>query len=453
MRKAKAISAMILSCSLFLLLSGCSGESNDIDFGEHTELTQGEGIPNITQGTDSPDEIIYGDPVIGGNAILAQDTLDDLTVSLIIREISHLPDSTENGGYYGGRFIVVQLKDNKSGAVVENILPRTSYTYGSLYSGFEDDRLMAIDAECVLNSVKLFYIENNGKKEYILKAEYIRYHNGENISAFACCDMSRYEEGAYLKWYTGSYSDNEDFYLTHDFAYKSDNVFLDSRAEIEYEFDTENLKVTKRNMDPNHIVFGEPEIGKNSILSQDTLGEYSAVVEIHNILSIPEDNDNEDYGKVYEGERVFIKITVNGSTFAESNLRNKLASSQYNRAVPEKCTGEGATRIFQVEQNGETHYILMQYSMYSKETDTIGAEFACLDMSFYDRFKDSPDEIAQLYWYSVSNGGVDTNRLDSGIPVSDSFEYVGDGVFKDSVYGYELTFDFEKMSAKAKSVQ
>ena len=453
MRKSKAISAMILSCSLLLLLSGCSGESNDIDFGEHTELTQGEDISEITQGTDSPDEIIYGDPVIGGNAILAQDTLDDLTASLVIQNIAHLPDDTEGGHYYCGKRIIVQLKDNKSGVIAESLLPKESYTYGRFCTQIEDIKIMAIDAKCVKDSVKLLCIENNGKKEYILKVEYIGYHNNQYISAFACGDMSRYKGNEYLKWYTKDGYSSVDFYISHAFANKNGNVFSDSSAETEYEFDTDDLKVTERSIDSAEIVFGEPEIGKHSIVSQDTLGEYSAVVEIHNILSTPEDNDNEDYGKVYKGESVFIKITVNGSTFAKSNLRNKLASGQYNRAVPEKCTGEGATRIFQVEQNGETHYILMQYSMYSKETDTIGAEFACLDTEFYDQYKDSPDEVTQLYWYSVSNGGVDTNGLDSGIPVSDAFEYVGEGVFRDSVYGYELTFDFEKMSATAQSVQ
>ncbi len=334
MQKTKVISAIILSCSLLFLSSGCSGESNNIDFGDHTELTQGEDFSEITQGTDSPEEMIYGDPVIGGNAILAQDTLDELTAALIIREISHLPDETEGGDYYGGRFIVVQLKDNKSGAVVENILPRESYTYGNFYSD-SDERIMVIHVECVPNSVKLFCIENNNKKEYILKVEYLRYHNDKYTSAFACCDMSRYNgENAYLKWYTGG---TPDFYLTHDFAYKSDNVFLDSRAEREYEFDTENLNVTERAMDPADIVFGEPEIGKNSILSQDTLGEYSAAVEIHNIVSMPEDNDNDDYGKVYSGASVFIKITVNGSTFAVSSIRNAL-TGKYNSAVTQKCT-------------------------------------------------------------------------------------------------------------------
>lgn len=448
MQKAKAISAIILSCSLLFFSSGCSGEGNNIDFGEHTDLTQGEDISEITQGTDSPEEIIYGDPVIGGNAILAQDTLDDLTASLIIRNIAHLPDGTENGDYYGGKFIVVQLKDNKSGAVAENILPETSYTYGRLYSKIEDIRLMAIDAECANHSVKLFCVENNGKKEYILKAEYIRYHNGEYISAFACCDMSRYsEENAYLKWYTqGEYS-NVDFYISHDFTYKSEYVFSDSSIEREYEFDTENLKVTEKSMDPADIVFGEPEIGKHSILSQDTLGDYSAVVEIHNIISMPE--DNEDY-KTYTGENIYVKFIVNDKVIAYSHFRNALVG-QFSQSVPEKCTGEGATKIFQVEQNGKTHYVLMQHSMYAD--DSIWAEFACLDTEFYDQYRDSPDELTQLFWYSVTRVGVSTNGLDMGIPVSDSFEYVGDGVFKDSVYGYELTFDFENMSAKAQSAQ
>ncbi|MDE6579049.1 MAG: hypothetical protein K2K41_00755, partial [Ruminiclostridium sp.] len=386
MQKAKAISAIILSCSLLLLSSGCSGESNNIDFGEHTELTQGEDISEITQGTDSPEEIIYGDLVIGGNAILAQDTLDDLTSSLIIRDISHLPDSTEKGGYYGGRFIVAELKDNKSGVTVENILPRTSYTYGNLYSGFEEDWFMVIDAECATNSVKLFCIENNGKKEYILKVEYIRYVNGEYISAFACCDMSRYSgENAYLKWYTGGSPDN-DFYLTHDFAYKSSNVFSDSRAEREYEFDTENLKVTERAMDPADIVFGEPEIGKNSILSQGTIGEGSAVLEMHNIIGMPE-KDDVLLGKTYVGKKLYLKLIVNDNVIAYGGLPNGLVSES-SVTIPEKCTGEGSTRIFPIEQNEKTYYVVMQYCMYDKESDSIGADFACFDPEVYEQYRD-----------------------------------------------------------------
>ena len=448
MRKAKAISAMILSCSLLLLLSGCSGESNDIDFGEHTELTQGEGISEITQGTDSPDEIIYGDPVIGGNAILAQDTLDDLTASLVIQSIAHLPDDRSGGHYYCGKRIIVQLKDNKSGIVAESLLPKESYTYGSLCTQIEDIKIMAIDAECVNDCVKLLCIENNGKKEYILKVEYLQDHNNKYITAFACGNMSRYGGGnEYLKWYTGDGSSSVDFYISHAFANKKVNVFSDSSAEREYEFDTENLKVTERAMDPAEIVFGEPEIGKHSILSGDTLGEYSAVVEIHNIVSLPEEDD--EYG-LYTGQYIRIKFIAEGIVIADSPISNAMIG-QYNEGILEKCTGEGATKIFQVDRNGETHYILMQYSMC--ENDSILAKFACLDRSFYDQYKESPDDVPRLFWYSVTRVGVHTDGFDPGIPVSDSFEYVGDGVFKDSVYGYELTFDFEKMSAKAQSVQ
>ena len=457
MRKSKAISAMILSCSLLLLLSGCSGESNDIDFGDHTELTQSEDsfedISEINQGTEAPEEIIYGDPVIGGNAILAQATLDDLTASLIIRSIGHLPDDRSGGDYYCGKQIIVQLKDNKSGAVVENLLPKASYTYGRLYSKIEDIKVMAIDAECVKNSLKFFCIENNGKKEYILKVEYIGHEINKYMSAFACCDMSRYgEKSAHLKWYTDDDSDNE-FLVTRNFAYKNENVFSDSSVETEYEFDTENLKVTKRAMDPAEIVFEDPEIGKHSILSQDTLGEYSAVVEIHNIVSLPEDDRfAELYGKTYWGESIQIKLIVNNSVIASGRVLNGLVGL-YDCGIPEKCTGEGATRIFRVDCNGETHYVLMQYSMYLKENDSIYADFALLDKEFYEQYGDNNDKAVQLYWYSVDQTRISNDNFNLGLPVSDSFEYAGDGVFRDSFYGYELTFDFEFMSAEARPIQ
>ncbi|MDE6725364.1 MAG: hypothetical protein K2J79_07140, partial [Ruminiclostridium sp.] len=381
-------------------------ESNDIDFGEHTELTSvSENISEITQVTEDPDEITYGDPVIGGNAILSQDTLDNLTASLIIRDISHLPDDTERGDYYGGRFIVVQLKDNKSGAVVENILPKESYIFGSLYSG-SDERIMVIDAECAANSVKLFCIENNGKKEYILKVEYLWERNDMHLSSFACCDMSRYsEEKAYLKWYTeGEYS-NDNFFISPDFDYKSGNVFLDRRAETEYEFDTENLKVTESGMDPADIVFGEPEIGKNSILSQDTFGEYTAVLEVHNITGMPE-KDSALYGKTYVGDKLYLKLEVNNNVIAYGSLPNGLVS-EYSVAIPEKCTGEGSTRMFTIEQNEKTYYLVMQYCMYDKESDSIGADFACFDPEVYEQYREFPNEaVFPLIWYSMQYSGL-----------------------------------------------
>lgn len=199
MQKAKIISAVILSCALLVLSSGCSKENNNIDFGEHTELTSvSENISEITQVTEDSSEVTIGDPVIGGNAILSQDTLDDLTASLIIRDISCLPDGTEGGDYYGGRFIVAEVKDNKSGATVENILPEGAFIYGNP-DLTADDKIMRISAECAADSIELFAIKDSGEKKYILKVEYIQ-GDDRRIAAFACCDMSRYEEsGGYLK--------------------------------------------------------------------------------------------------------------------------------------------------------------------------------------------------------------------------------------------------------------
>lgn len=456
MGKVKSASAILFAAMFLILASGCSKENNNIDFGEPTQLTQVSGdIPEPTQVTEETSQLMLGEPVIGGDAILSQDTLDDFTANLIIRDISQLPDGSEEGNDYCGKFIVVELKDNKSGVTVENILPENPYIMRN--DNMEIDGLMRISAECATDSVEILCIDNKGKKEYILKVEYVQGPD-RRIAAFACCDMSRYEgSGKYLKWYKINGSDYE-CRVSPYFAYKGGNKFTDSLTELEYEFDNENLLVKVSDMDRSDIVFGEPQVGKNSILSQSSLGNYSAAVEAHNIFCLPEDEDS-DLGRMYEAEEISLNLFVNDELIAYGGLNNALvgAGSDFRAhfSIPEKCTGDGATQIFQVEQRGKTHYIVMQYCMYDKESDTIGASFACFDPEVYEKYKESSKEaVFPLIWYDIKYSGLSENVFGNyNIQISDAFEYVSEGVFCDSVYGYEISFDCEALSAKAYPIQ
>lgn len=446
MKKSEKITAAVLSAAILILTSGCSDGSDNIDFGEPTDYTQE---------TEELPQTVYGEPVIGGNSILSQDTQGDLTATLELLKITGLPDGSEDNNYYCGQYLVVRIKDGKSGISAANTLPENNNP-AYKEKTFTADGKMRISADCSADSIELLTVENNGKTEYVLKAEYVQGPD-RRIAAFASCDMSEYgENGGRLKWYEIVYYDRPEYtcqecMVSEDFAYKGGNKFADGHLEQEYEFDTEALRVNISVMDDSDIVFGEPEIGKHSILSQCTLGDYHAAVEIHNIVSMPQDNSD----RLYWGERRLIKLYVKDRIIASGNIPNAFVSGGgiwiNSSGIQEECTGEGATRIFQVEQNGKTHYVLMQYVFYDKENDAVDAKFACFDPEFYDEYMEE-DGYPYLMWYSFS-GSDEILRKHIGLPVSEAFEYVGGGIFRDSVYGYEFEMDCENYSGNVRLLQ
>lgn len=447
MKKSKKITAAILSSAILIFTAGCSGGSDNLDFGEPTD--------HYTQETEELPQIVYGEPAIGGNSILSQDTQGDLTATLELLKITGLPDGSEENNYYCGQYLVVRIKDGKSGISAANTLPEND-SLSFKNETFTADGKMRISADCSADSIELLTVEDKGKTECVLKVEYVQGPD-RRIAAFASCDMSKYGEngGGRLKWYEIVYYGNTDnacgeCMVSEDFTYKGGNKFADGHLEKVYEFDTQALRVNISSMEDSDIVFDEPEIGKHSILSQCTLGDYHAAVEIHNIVSMPQDNS---YG-CYCGESLFVKLCVKDRIIARGYVPNGFVGGGdiwiNSVGIHKECTGEGATRIFEVEQKGKTHYILMQYSFYYEETDVIEAAFACFDPEFYDEYMEEEQGYGEVHspkWYSFSGTwGV-------RIPVSEEFEYVGDGIFRDSFYGYEIEVDCENYSGEVRSIQ
>ena len=81
--------------------------------------------------------------------------------------------------------------------------------------------------------------------------------------------------------------------------------------------------------------------------------------------------------------------------------------------------------------------------------------FACFDEKFYydyyDDYVDNDDEILPLKWYTINGAPEIGNRW--GTPISESFEYVGDGLFRDSGYGYEIQFDCDNISGEVRMLR
>ena len=430
----------ILSAVILALISGCSNGSESIDFGEHSEHAQT---------AEESTQAIYSAPVIGANSILAQDTRGDITATLELLNISGLPDGSQENNYYSGQYLVVRIRDGKSCISIANTLPEH---YAFKHETYPPEGNMRINADCVADSVELLSVENGGKTEYVLKVEYVQGPD-RRVAAFASCDMSEYgESGGRLKWCDVTYDYTPQFtyqycMVSESFGYKGGSTFADGHLEQVYEFDTKNRIVKISSMDESDIVFGEPKIGNHSVLSQCTLGDHLAAVEIHNIRSLPwEDPDDRVYSdRLYSGEKLFVKLCVNDRIIACGGIPNGYVSGGGQwinpSAIQEECTGDGATRIFQVEQDGFTYHVLMQYGIYDEEEKTVGAFFACFDEKFYDDYAaaEGYDETLPPKWYSFYGAPEIANKW--GIPISESFEYVGDGLFRDRGYGYEIQFD------------
>lgn len=72
MTKNKKITSSILSAAILVFTAGCSDNSDSVDLGENTDHTEA---------TEESPKTVYGDPVIGGNSILSQDTRGDITAT------------------------------------------------------------------------------------------------------------------------------------------------------------------------------------------------------------------------------------------------------------------------------------------------------------------------------------------------------------------------------------
>lgn len=430
-KKAKKhYAALILVFALSATLSACS--NSELGF-EKTE--------NILE-TAPETEPEYGEPVIGGHSILSTDEEGDFSANLTILGISHLPDGTEDGNFYDGNTIQVQITDSKRGIV--------------LLSSPADSPFLVLNGEvsvCAENTIELLKIDQDGEK-YILKVDHTL-GPGRKMTAFAVCDTSNYSDGMRydLKWYKVINSNlnnapkDYNCATSDNFTYLGGALFRDDTLAVNYEFDTKNLTVTISGIPP---VFEEPAIGKNSILAESSLGDLKARIEIYNILSFPKDNED----ALYEGENICLSLYSKDKPIVrQAPIPGHVGTGgtwMSPDEVYEKSTGEGALQIFETEQNGKKHYVLVQRCMYDKETDTSGVRFICFDIEKYEAYQENPDEILPFVIEYTIRGVQNGFGVDGEPPISDSFEYMGGTTFRDSVYGYEIELDCENLTGRVR---
>ena len=176
------------------------------------------------------------------------------------------------------------------------------------------------------------------------------------------------------------------------------------------------------------IVFSDPAVGGNAILSQDTLNGYTARLELINIKSLPKDEDG-----AYIAEQAHVRAILPDGEELILDLLNTVKSSD-GEGVWADCA-ENAVKIFVVGDKSRRRFILMIYEAYVKSKDIYKADF-------YD-ITAGTENIGRRSFI-----GIDSDyTAPLWLSVSDQFAYKEGATFTDSKLCYELTFDFEYFEA------
>lgn len=203
--------------------------------------------------------------------------------------------------------------------------------------------------------------------------------------------------------------------------------------------------------DPDAIMSDRLEKGGDAILSSASLDGMDISLIAHDITHLPNDEiDGEYHTANCEGNLCADKILF----YLKDDNGRKMLSTQINgsvghHALSGECLFEGSTRIYKVEQNDRTYYLLMQYALYDKKDNALIASFYVLDMELYEYGSKGVNEDGILcgsLWF-VNIADPAEKRIGGwaqGYQASKGFAYKEGTTFYDPEYGYEITFDMKK---------
>lgn len=194
---------------------------------------------------------------------------------------------------------------------------------------------------------------------------------------------------------------------------------------------------------PNETKFEEPRIGGNTVLKSVSDYGVTASVVLMCIGEFPEESND----GMWAADGVYIVIRDSSGKTAYERFLNGMVGGDgpvdHDRCNPHShhlnpgCVTGNSTRLFEVEQNGKKHVILMQYININNGLDVM---FYDCDLKDYPDFSDGSDVTNRIlgysYWVNIPHS------------FSGSFEFVEGTTFKDPVSGYNYVFDCEKREIK-----
>lgn len=429
----KKFTALLLSTCL--LFTACSGDKGIEDIQTDTSETLskkasiGEAAPLSDPATD---KLVFSDPAVGGNAILSQDTLGGYTARLELINIKSLPED-EDGAYMADEAHVRVIRPDGKEMILDHLYTMLNSSDGE-----------GIWADCAENALKIYEVDDNGKKQYILmvrevyvksrdiyKADFYNITAGiQDTAIHASVSMDKYHR---LYWVN----------VSDQFAYKEGLTFTDSRLCYEMTLEFQNYErnyleavCTSTEGYSNEPVFAKPEIGGDAVFSEVTAGGYTARLELGEIITLPSEELN-----AYEAiGRVMIALTDENGNSAYNVLNVTALGGQYSGGIWADCT-ENAVKLYEIEWNGEKKYVLRCYISHGTENGAY------------------PDDDPELYYarffvcdFDAAEDGIlrpynmHANEL-GGCYISDLLVYKGGNVLYDEKTNKELTFDPDSYKA------
>ena len=167
----------------------------------------------------------------------------------------------------------------------------------------------------------------------------------------------------------------------------------------------------------------DPQANSNTVISQDTCGDYVGALEVLDISHYPTEEE-----PFYNGRLVCASLTYqNGKKLYSPELNGGLG-------IKSECA-ENSTFIFELEdEQGEKQYVLMQYVDHDKEIDQYLAAFYVCDMDMYE-------ENDQLRSYQIISGPYYPGSISTSYYFSDKIEYKGGSTLTDKELGFDIEFD------------
>ena len=424
----RKFAALLLSVSL--LLTACSegqiGENVQPQTSETTtETTTKKADIGVT--AQEPEETVFSEPQIGGNAVLSQDELNGYTAKLELMNIKSLPEG-EDGFYTANE------------AHVRATLPSGEEMIFEVENGLIESYSAGIWANCAENAVKIFEAEEDGKKRYILMVYdvYVKSKDIYKAEFFDITEVKDYNGPAHFEYYWAGYSGC--LGVSDEFDHKEGMTFADDRLCYEVTFESEYFDgycTALEGFSPEFFD-GEPEIGGCTVFAEDSLGEYTAQLVMFEIASLPSEALNAY--RAFGG--VFFRFFDDKGNICYTMPPVAELQEMRSCGVWADCT-ENAVKLYEIEWNGEKKYLLRGYVSYGTENGT----YPDADPELYRaRFYACNFEDADMQW---GNWYHEKDEYDKIFQISDSLVYKGGNVLYDEKTKTELVIDPDNFTIDA----
>lgn len=395
-----------------------SDSSDDSDISDSSSESTEAPEPDFIRGWDPEDYLSNGlheNIALGESLTLSTAELDGIKVALILHDITKLPgeEYSENGldytNYYGAKDIVLYIIDDKGRKCLQEYV-----------TPHRNDGMQFIHQNCFIGeSTRLFKTESDDGEHYVLMqiADYSE-ENDAPIATFYDVYMvsDRLDENGIsgyglIEYYirgTGRVGGwRFGYQASGDFCHSGGTTFTDpvynynisicpntDKAYVisaDIPLQDKNADFSELNItgwDPDTLPFNTyPEVGESAVVSRAELDGLQAELIMINVIKRPGERhyiySQDDYLDMWVADDICLYIKDDNGRRILSHLNTPLTTG-FAKFMPEECLFVGSTKIFSVERDGVSDYVIMQYCTIDEDSGTLNAAFVSGDTELYD---------------------------------------------------------------------